>query len=231
MPLFEKPIPVLMYHQLQESRTTSLAISPQDFLRQIQWLEKNSFRFASLDEVVDCRGVVPCYESRIAITFDDGFRDNYEKALPPLIEKNKPATIFVVVDWVGKKDFMNWDEIREVSKAGVTIGCHSLTHRWLPDVKDATKLENEISDSKKAIEDKIGREVRYFSYPVGGVDERVAEEVRKAGYRAAWVAGARPTVKIRDCRYSLRRIKVTPSDASLVRFAIKAYGLKNYLWR
>jgi hypothetical protein len=64
---------------------------------------------------------------------------------------------------------------------------------------------------------------------VGGMDERVARRVEEAGYRAAWAAAARPTVHIENPILCFRRVKITPSDSRLCRFAIKAYGFKGML--
>lgn len=228
MKLFQRPIPVLMYHQIDlPKRDSSLSISPESFRRQIEWLERKSFRFFSLDEVVDRNNQTPLWGRSVALTFDDGFRNNYQNAFSLLIQKRKPAALFVVVDWVGRDGFLGWKEIRELADRGITIGSHSLSHRWLPDVLRDEELEREVVDSKKRIEDQIAGEVRHFSYPVGGIDERVAECVRKAGYRAAWVAGARPSYQSASPSLCLRRIKVGPRDVSLAHFSIKAYGIKS----
>lgn len=219
-----------MYHEInQRSPNSSLTVSPESFRRQIEWLERKSFRLLSLDEVVDRDNRVPLWDRSVALTFDDGFRDNYENAFSLLIRKGKSAALFVVVDWVGRDGFLGWKEIRELADAGITIGSHSLSHRWLPDVSRDEELAGEIVDSKKRIEDQIGRGVRHFSYPVGGIDRRVAEWVRKAGYRAAWVAGARPTYQSDSPCLSLRRIKVSPADTHPIHFSIKAYGIKGLL--
>lgn len=218
-----------MYHRLnQPDPSSSLIVSPESFARQIDWLEKKGFRFLSLEEVVNRQGKIPLWERSIALTFDDGFRDNYEKGFRFLIQRGKTAALFVVVNWVGRADFLAWNEIRELADSGITIGSHALSHRWLPDISDQEELKREISDSKKKIEDEIGKEVRHFCYPVGGVNERVAEEVKRAGYRAAWVAGTRPSTTVKDSILCLRRIKVGPSDLRLSHFAIKAYGIKSF---
>ena len=216
-----------MYHRIHQSDTrSSLTVSPESFERQIDWLEKKNFRFLSLNEVVDQEGKIPIAARSVALTFDDGFRDNYEKAFSLLLSRRLTAALFVVVNWVGQDGFMNWRQIRELSEAGIAIGSHTLTHRWLPDISNALELEREVFDSKRRIEDEIAKEVRWFCYPIGGVDEKVAECVKKAGYRAAWVAGARPTIEIVDPLLCLQRIKISPSDSILFRFAVKAYGIK-----
>ena len=216
-----------MYHRINEpDPSSSLIVSPGSFVRQLNWLEKKAFRFLSLEEVVDQGAKTNLWERCVALTFDDGFRDNYENAFSILIQRKKKTALFVVVNWVGREDFLSWRDIRELADSGITIGSHSLTHRWLPDISDSRELKSEIFESKKRIEDEIGREVKHFCYPVGGVDERVAGEVKRAGYRAAWVAGGRPSARVENRFMCLRRIKVGPSDSYLFRFAIKAWGLK-----
>lgn len=227
MSLFDKPIPILMYHRVNRlDPPSSLIVSPESFARQIDWLERKKFHFLSLDEVVEGGGRSSLWERSVALTFDDGFYDNYENAFSLLGRRQLPAALFVVVNWVGQNGYVSWSQIRELSQKKILIGSHSLTHRWLPHLSDYQELRSEIVDSKKRIEDEIGREVRHFSYPVGGVDERVAEFVKRAGYGAAWVAGARPSVLVKDPLFSIRRLKVGPSDSSLTHFAVKAYGLK-----
>ena len=227
MSFFQKPIPVLMYHRINRlDPASSLTVSPGSFARQLEWLRRKKFHFLSLDEVIHRSIKTSFLDRSIALTFDDGFHDNYENAFSLLMRQKLPAALFVVVNWVEEKGYLSWKEIRELSQKGILIGSHSLTHRWLPHLADDQELESEIVDSKKRIEDEIGREVLHFSYPVGGVDERVADSVMKAGYRAAWVAGGRPRVTVRDSSFFIRRVKVSPSDSSLSHFALKAYGIK-----
>ncbi len=229
MNFLKRPLPVLMYHRVNRNQDSSLTVSPETFAKQIHWLRQTRFKFLSLDQASDLSKTF-IWDRSVSLTFDDGFLDNYENAFPLLIQHKIPAALFVVVNWVGQKDYVTWDQIRELNQSGISIGSHSLTHRWLPDIKDDVELQSEIADSKKKIEDETGREVRYFSYPVGGVDERVMKKVRDAGYRNAWVAGARPSIGLTDPDYCLRRFKVTPSDSSLSHFSVKAYGLKSLLW-
>ena len=230
MSVFKRPIPVLMYHRINRpDPNSSLTVSPENFKKQIDWLIQKKFRFLSLDEVLESKTRAPVWERSVAFTFDDGFRDNYENAFSFLIKHRLPAALFVVVNWVGQEGYVTWNEIRELAQRGILIGSHSLTHRWLPDISDDEELRSEVVDSKKRIEAEIGGEIRHFSYPVGGLDERVAGYVEKAGYRAAWVAGARPSITVSNPLFTLRRLKIGPSDSNVTHFAIKAYGLKSLL--
>lgn len=221
-----------MYHRVNVlDPGSSLTVSPENFSAQIEWLTRRNYRFLSLDGVLRNRMKASWADACVALSFDDGFRDNFEP-LSLLIEASRPAALFVVVDWVGSKDFLTWKEIRELSSHGITIGSHSLTHRWLPRIENDRELEREVRESKEKIEQAIGSEVRHFSYPVGGVDDRVAGFVEKAGYEAGWVAGAklRPPLRRASTPFALPRIKVGPSDANLFRFSFKANGMKG-LWK
>ena len=216
-----------MYHRINRPEpNSSLIVSPKSFARQLDWLENRSFNFLSLDEVAASCGKMPFGARSVALTFDDGFLDNLENAFSLLIARKKNAALFVVVEWIGKKDFLTWNQIRELARQGITIGSHSLSHRYLAAIQDPAELEREVVDSKKRIEDEIGQEVRWFSYPIGGGNARAAEAAKRAGYRAAWVAGHRPSLEIKDPLFRFRRVKVSPSDDSLFHFAIKAYGIK-----
>ena len=205
--MLQKRIPVLMYHRLgQTDSSTSLIVSPESFEFQINWLERNHFRFLTLDEVVEKGLRVSLWKRTVALSFDDGFHDNYMNGFSLLLEKKRAAALFVVVDWVGRPGFMTWEEIRYLADAGITIGSHSLSHRWLPDISDDHDLRKEILDSKKILEDKLNREIRHFAYPVGGMNKRVPYD---------------------DPDFAIRRLKVGPNDQLLSRFIIKAFGVKN----
>jgi peptidoglycan/xylan/chitin deacetylase (PgdA/CDA1 family) len=113
--------------------------------------------------------------------------------MPILVELAVPTTVFVVVGAVGKSNF--WDEakgdrheptlslseLRDLAAAGLEIGSHSMTHAWLTDL-DNGELQKEVGDSKRALEDMLGKKVAAFSYPYGAWDARVREAVVGAGY-------------------------------------------------
>ena len=151
--------------------------------------------FCSLDDVAAWLGDRERRPGKpTALTFDDGYADVYHHAFPLLAEHRIPAVMFVVAqrrfaDWAedeGREPLAlaDWGQMREMAAAGMTFGSHTLTHAHLTRCDDA-QLAAETADSKKLIEDTLGMEIRHFSYPYGGVDERVVEAVRKAGYRTA----------------------------------------------
>jgi len=118
------------------------------------------------------------------ITFDDGYATFYEHAFPRLRERGFVATLFVITDKVGMPRYVTWDQVREMAAAGIEIGSHSVTH---PDLRQlsGSHLEQEISGSRKTLEEQLGMPVLFFCYPGGHYDEEVLAAVKAAGYLGA----------------------------------------------
>src|SRR5262245_30221436 len=154
-------IPVLYYHRVGSfapGEERRMNVEPPRFRDQMRRLREKQ-RPVSLDEVL--AGGAP---GAVAVTFDDGYRDLMEHALPVLKEYRIPAAFFIVVEAVGGKDrwyrgdrdIMTWDDVKRLADAGMEIGSHSMTHRRMDQV-DAATLERELVDSKRAIEEKLAR--------------------------------------------------------------------------
>jgi peptidoglycan/xylan/chitin deacetylase (PgdA/CDA1 family) len=168
----------------------------------------------------------------VALTFDDGFLDVAEHALPVLSERGFRATVFVataVTD--GRTSFpwyreqppvLTWDDIVELDRDGtLRFEAHSLTHPCLPALDDAAATE-EIAGSKRELENRLGRVVRAFSYPTGLFGEREQRIVADAGYRIA--VSCEPGVNTRSTdRFALRRRQVDARD-SMLDFRAKVGG-------
>jgi peptidoglycan/xylan/chitin deacetylase (PgdA/CDA1 family) len=120
----------------------------------------------------------------VAITFDDGWKEHYKNAFPILKKYGARATFFVPTGWIGKSEIMSWDQMKEMSEAGMVFGSHGITHANLINLSDAD-LKNELENSRKALEENLGYEIKYLSYPGGNHDSRVIEAAKVAGYKAA----------------------------------------------
>ncbi len=133
------------------------------------------------------------------LTFDDAYEDFMINAFPVLDRLGFKATVFVVVDRIGKtnewddaggfksKPLLTLEQIRELHRHGVHFGSHTLTHARLTDVSDSD-LEREVRDSKHKLEDLLGADVPCFAYPWGMADMRVRSAVARAGYKVAFTA-------------------------------------------
>lgn len=176
---------VLMYHAVG---------SPADgdklgiYTISAEALEKQISALASLfpGAVTDlASGIGTNGSFRIAVTFDDGYRDNLHCAAPLLQKFGIPFTVFVCSDFVrhGRAHCLSPAELRELAVLpGVSIGSHGATHSRLTELDDQ-KLSTELASSKAFLEDAIGRGVTAISYPHGAVDGRVRAAAAASGYK------------------------------------------------
>lgn len=161
----------------------------------------------------------------VAITFDDGYKDNFLHAAPILKKYKLPATFFVTSGYINservfpwdeespvKHSMMTWDEVRELVKMGFDIGGHTVNHI---DLGKATieEAKKEIIGCKEKIEKEIGRKVSEFAFPFGranAIRDEVLDVVRKTGfdcccssYGGKVTAGSDP--------YKLERVSMYPT--------------------
>lgn len=221
-------IPILMYHSIDyNDKVTKLSVSPESFARQMEFLRKNNYNVISLEKAIDYikkRERPP--QKSVAITFDDGFYNNYEHAYPVLKKYNIPATIFVIVNRVGAPGFLTWDEIKEMSDSGiVTIGSHSMTHFWLLG-SDPRFLADEVATSKRMLEEKVGKPVNLFCYPMGAFDAQSKRAVGDAGYLCA--VSTSPRNVALDDLFAIKRVKISRSSDNLFVFWVET--TRAYTW-
>ena len=214
-------IPILMYHQIDTppARGTplrGLVVSPRSFSWQMRMLGLMGYTGVSM------RDLEPYLAGKksgkvVGITFDDGYQNNLQYALPVLLRHRFTATCYGVSQliggtniWdegkVGQKPLMNQQEWRQWRDAGMDIGSHTRTHAKLTELP-AIEARDEIANSKAELEQAIGCEVRHFCYPYGWFSTEHEEMVRDAGYVTATTT-RRGRVCTGDNTYALRRIMV-----------------------
>jgi peptidoglycan/xylan/chitin deacetylase (PgdA/CDA1 family) len=137
---------------------------------------------------------------RVLLSFDDAFASFADAALPVLQAAAMPSVVFVVSDFVGRRStwdlhlpgrhvaHCDWPALRDLVRAGVTIGSHAATHADLRRLDDAA-LAHELSDSRCALEDGLGIAVRSIAYPFGSQDARVRAAAGAAGYELGFTIG------------------------------------------
>jgi peptidoglycan/xylan/chitin deacetylase (PgdA/CDA1 family) len=220
-----KFIPILAYHSLDPARfSNKLAISPELFRRQMFWIQQGRFRTVSLEVCAKRGWSEGLLERQVAITFDDGYLDNYQHAFPILRELSLKAAFFVTSEDIGKEGFMTWDMLREMAAApGIEIGSHGLEHKSLSDIPEKEAWTSLVA-SKKSLEEKLGREIKAVSYPSGSFNEKVVEMARGAGYSYGCAASHVHHRKFVGNPYLLRRIKISSSSGSDLAFGLRVSG-------
>jgi peptidoglycan/xylan/chitin deacetylase (PgdA/CDA1 family) len=204
-----------MYHRVcpltegeaRNELTRDLTVLPEDFEAQVKHLSENGFAILSAYDVQ--RALLegtPLPEKAVALTFDDGYRDNFEHAFPILKKYGASATIFLVRNTVDGPRHLTWSMIREMCPDGVTYGSHSVSHADLPSLSDAL-LDYELIESKWFLESGLKATVSTLAYPAGRFDDRVVQHVRSAGYLTAWDKGG-GAVRPGDDPYRLPRVRV-----------------------
>jgi peptidoglycan/xylan/chitin deacetylase (PgdA/CDA1 family) len=234
-------ISILLYHQIArisaECDPRGLDIPPKSFENHMRYLYRAGFRCLRLEEAahyLQKNGSQP--SKTFVLTFDDGFQDLYYTVMPILNKFGFTATIFLVAgrvgcesNWNGKRGkssapLLSWRQARELAQAGFSFGSHTVTHQMLTRLDDK-RARHEIVESKKMIEEQLGYEVNFFSYPYSNNDSRIRRIVAESGYAAA-CGGDRGKWSM----FNLWRTQCVNADNRLS-FALKARGLyQRFIW-
>jgi len=185
--------PVFNYHHIRpmpsEASSTitdrAFTVSPEGFEAHLKYFQENGYQTVLIDDLLSYFDTgKPLPAKAISITFDDGRYGQYKWAYPLLRQYGMVATFFITTDWVGKETFLTWSQIKEMSDNGMAIGSHALDHPSLSVLSGAV-LKKELEESKKIIEEKIGKKIDYLAYKGGSFNEKDIEATRAAGYQAA----------------------------------------------
>jgi peptidoglycan/xylan/chitin deacetylase (PgdA/CDA1 family) len=187
---------VLCYHIVEAPAAPRMHIDRETFRQHLRYLEMTGYNVIPLkhlyEYVTGKRASIP--KNAVVITIDDGWRSTYTEAFPELQKRKFPFTVFIYPNIIGKtSNALTWDQIREMSDAGVDIQSHSLTHPFLTKRRHRSKtndayaqwLQKELAQSRRILEKETGRKVQFLAYPYGDYDDRVAEASARAGYTAA----------------------------------------------
>jgi peptidoglycan/xylan/chitin deacetylase (PgdA/CDA1 family) len=220
---------ILFYHRISDDRD-ELAVSPRRFREQMAFLAAEGYRVVDVETAAAQLGDEPA--GTIGLSFDDGYADVGEHALPVLAEQGFTATVFVatgVTDgrarfgWYRRQPpLLSWDEIRGLDREGVLrFDAHTVTHPNLLTLADE-QARAEIEDGKRELEERLEREVTTFCYPAGLFGARERGLVEAAGYSLACSCEPGPNTARTD-RLALRRNQVDARDR-LLDFRAKVAG-------
>ena len=190
LPAVSLSVPILMYHRIDVLRPTlpaitrRLTVDPNDFAAQMRWLRSRGFHTISQQQLFDALergGKLPT--KPILLTFDDGYRDVFGKAMPILSRLHMRATAYVITDRISGPDpsFLTWGRLLGLERHGFDIGSHTVHHLELTELPDAEAMP-ELVQSRRALEQHLGHSVQWFAYPAGAFNAHAVELVRKAGY-------------------------------------------------
>ncbi|MFO7858328.1 MAG: polysaccharide deacetylase family protein [Ectothiorhodospiraceae bacterium] len=167
---------IFTYHHVAEDTPESTSVKPDTFRAHLEYLEENDFHVWDLPRLLDALqngGDIP--DKTVALTFDDAYQSVYDEVFPQMQERDWPFTVFVATDAVDRHAiYMDWDELRELDDADVTIANHSVSHdhmaRPRPDEdRDdwLERMESEIVDAQDVLEDKLDDPPPIFAWPYG----------------------------------------------------------------
>ncbi len=212
---------ILMYHGVADVAEDpyQLCVSPSRFAEQMAWLARRGLRGVGIGTLVDAmragrqRGLV-------GLTFDDGYVNVLETALPALRRHGFGATAYIISDRLGSTNewdegptwpLMTGDQVRELAAAGIEIGSHAATHMRLAGASPA-QLTAEVSESRTSLAALLGTEIRGFAFPYGSMDAAARRAVRDAGYEyACAVEASKPEIGL----MALPRIYVGQQDDAM----------------
>ncbi len=193
------PIVVLAYHRVADDRANSWTISNRMFARHVDWLQRH-FELIGLEEMQRRIRLGANRRPAVSITFDDGYAENCQRAIPLLVKNRIPCTYFVTAQNVLRGEPFAHDlargnsfppnsleQLRAMSAAGIEIGAHGYSHADLGPIADPGALWREVVSAGEDLQAALGRPVRYFAFPFGCFRHLNAEAfalARQAGYEA-----------------------------------------------
>jgi peptidoglycan/xylan/chitin deacetylase (PgdA/CDA1 family) len=190
---------IVAFHRVNDMlRDDPLTVSPRSFESFCKFFRDN-FDVIGLDDLVDRMGRGAPIHGAVAITFDDGYLDNFEVAAPILRKLALPATFFVATRFLGsatipwwdrrlvrQPGWMTWDHVRTLSFEGFDIGAHTRTHADLGTI-DGAEADGEIQGSRQDLLDALGRAPAHFAFPYGQRSNLSAsnrQRIRGAGFKS-----------------------------------------------
>jgi peptidoglycan/xylan/chitin deacetylase (PgdA/CDA1 family) len=221
-------VPVLMYHVIQAPTASTplphLYVAPEVFAAQMRWLHTNHYHVVTLQEVYDHWHGAPLPARPIVVSFDDGFRNQYSRAMPVLDRYGWAGTLNLALSHYNQRGWgLDHARVQRMINHGWELDSHTMTHPSLPGLSD-TDLRYQIAHSRSVLRRAFHVPVDFFCYPAGLYDSRVIRVVRRAGYQAATstIEGlARP-----GNLWTLDRVRVSNGDGvSGLAAHLRALGL------
>lgn len=181
-------IPVLNYHSVTIDPGNVVVISPAKLQEQMAYLHNHGYTPVSLAafiSLMEGQSIEAAPEKPVLLTFDDGYIDNYEQAMPLLAKYSFPATLFISPGTSNQEGYLNWEQIKKMQEAGWDIQPHGMTHPHLPQFS-ADQQVYEILEARKQIEEKLGTKADVFCYPYGEYNKTTLKLLKDHEFRYAF---------------------------------------------
>lgn len=198
--MLSRSVPVLMYHQISARPHPAFrkyTVTPRAFAAQVRWLAAAGYSTVTPDQLADARAGVGGLPRRpVMLTFDDGFLECVEHALPVLRAHGFSGVFYLVAGQVGGPSrwlrpilgdafpLAGWEAARRLEREGSVCGAHSWSHPRLAELSGEA-CRRELRDSRARLEDRLGRAVTHLAYPHGSWNGRVRDLAEEEGYRTA----------------------------------------------
>lgn len=222
VPPVSKQIPILVYHHVRPTTgmdkstwTWKMSVSPENFEKHMKHLKDNGYTTIDLTTYVQImKGETDGPAKPVVITFDDNQPTQYDPALPLLEKYGHMAVFYMVSNRIGVKGFLSGEQILDMQKRGMDIESHTISHRVLTALP-AAEVERDLAESKKVLEDLLGRPVLHVAYPGTAHNQTVRDRAKAAGYITATIMDPR-TATEKDDMFKLPRIMMT-DDSNLTK--------------
>lgn len=216
-------IPILMYHSISSiNPMNNLMVPEKQFEEQMIWLRENNFTPMLMEDVVEAfeSGIVP--KRPVAITFDDGYYDNYTDAYRILMKNDLKATFFVVGSYVGESSlYMDLNNLKEMLKSGMAVENHTYDHERLY-FKTREEQKNSISENIDFLNENLNIDSKFLCYPVGRYNNDTISVDKELGIKAAVTTHNGYATSKNDI-LKLNRIRMKPMNLESFKNYFKRY--------
>ena len=204
-----------MYHRFNENMYPSTNIRMDVFKKQIKLIKELNYEFYDPKLFVK-QFDKPKKEKKILITIDDGFKSFYTEAWP-FLKKNKiPFILFVSTEPIGRKGYMNWDQLKEIEQSNFAlIGHHSHSHEYLIEMSNSSFVED-IELATKIFKDELGYVPEIFSYPFGEYSKYMRDYISE-NFKIAFGQHS-GVIDINKNKFELPRFPINEKYGDLKRF-------------
>lgn len=224
---------VLQYHHVSDDTPKSTSISPELFQQHLDYLSTKKFNvisLLSLEKALRNKETLP--DKSVLITFDDGYNSIYDTAFPMLKSKEFPFTVFINIEPIENKitQFMNWEQLEEMTRYGATIANHSYSHKHLIRREGdeslsewKTRITKDIAKTQTLLEEKLSTPVKALAYPFGEFNSDLKDILKDLDFIAfAQHSGA---LSVTSDMLAIPRFPFGGAYGNIDDFGLKAHSL------